>query len=117
MSPSYAHTYRTRTCTVVEFHGEVDLDGIVEIGRQLDLATAPAAPAVVIDLSPATFVDCSGLSLLCRAHRRVGERGGRLRLVCADRRVLRTLRASGLIDAFAPVPTVGEALGGLGPES
>ncbi|TGB14695.1 anti-sigma factor antagonist [Streptomyces palmae] len=107
---SYARTYRTGGCTVVEVHGEVDISSAVRIGPPLDTATGGGAPSVVIDLTPATFLDCSGLSLLCRAHRRMRERGGLLRLVCANRAVLRTLRAGGVAELLDPLPTMAAAL-------
>ncbi|MFH8365637.1 STAS domain-containing protein [Streptomyces sp. NPDC018031] len=113
---SYARTYRAADCTVVEVHGEVDIMGVLEVGPPLDAATGGAAPLVVIDLTPTTFLDCSGLALLARAHRRTVERGARLRLVCADPMVLRTLRAGGVTDLLEPLPTVDAALGPRGPE-
>ncbi|MBL1095797.1 STAS domain-containing protein [Streptomyces coffeae] len=119
----WAVTYRVGRCTVVELHGEIDIAGLASVGPQLDAATA--TPAVVIDLTPTTFFDCSGLGLLCRARRRVVERGGRMRLVCAHPLILRTLRVGGLSEVFQPVPTLEEALreeeaasgGGTGPAS
>ncbi|QKV92619.1 anti-sigma factor antagonist [Streptomyces sp. NA02950] len=103
-----AVTYRVGRCTVVELHGEIDIAGLASVGPQLDAATT--TPAVVIDLTPTAFFDCSGLGLLCRARRRVIERGGRMRLVCAHPLILRTLRAGGLAEVFHPVPTLEEAL-------
>ncbi|WP_431042282.1 STAS domain-containing protein [Streptomyces sp. P1-3] len=112
---SYARTYSTGTCAVVECHGEVDIDGALEIGPPLDAATGGTAPVVVVDLTPVTFLDCSGLALLCRAHRRTRERAARLRVVCADRAVLRTFRACGLTEVLDPLPTLGAALDGEAP--
>ncbi|MBH5336943.1 STAS domain-containing protein [Streptomyces pactum] len=107
---AYARTYRSVECTVVEVHGEVDIMGVLEVGPPLDEATGGTAPLVVIDLTPTTFLDCSGLALLARAHRRTGERGAALRLVCADPALLRTLHAGGVTDLLTPWPTVGAAL-------
>lgn len=118
---SYARTYRAADCTVVEVHGEIDIMGVLEVGPPLDAATGGAAATVVIDLTPTTFLDCSGLALLARAHRRTGERGARLRLVCTDPAVLRTLRAGGVTDLLEPLPTVEAAVrrgaAGPGPEA
>ncbi len=114
--------YQSGRCTVVELHGEIDIAGLASVGPQLDAATA--TPVLVIDLTPTAFFDCSGLGLLCRARRRVTEGGGRLRLVCSHPLILRTLRAGGLAEVFAPVPTLAQALheeeaasGGAGPGS
>ncbi|GAA0954697.1 hypothetical protein GCM10009575_082370 [Streptomyces rhizosphaericus] len=106
-----ARTHRVGGYTVVELHGEIDIAGVGSVGPALDAATAGDRPAVIVDLRPTAFFDCSGLGLLCRAHRRVRERGGRMRLVCDDALILRTLRAGRMLDVLGPVATMGEALG------
>lgn len=105
-----ACTYKAAGYTVVELHGEIDIVGRERIGLELDRATSPPAPSVVIDLTPTRFFDCSGLELLCRAYRRVRDRGGRLRLVCDSPLILRTLRVGGLLDVLRPAPTLADAL-------
>ncbi|MFI7308531.1 STAS domain-containing protein [Streptomyces hygroscopicus] len=104
------HTHRIGAYTVVELHGEIDIAGVGSVGPGLDAATAGDEPAVIVDLRPTAFFDCSGLGLLCRAHRRVVERGGRMRLVCDNALILRTLRAGRLLDVLRPVATLDEAL-------
>ncbi|WP_445516473.1 STAS domain-containing protein [Streptomyces sp. NEAU-174] len=106
-----ARTHRVGGYTVVELHGEIDIAGVGSVGPALDAATAGDRPAVIVDLRPTAFFDCSGLGLLCRAHRRVRERGGRMRLVCDDALILRTIRAGRMLDVLEPVATMGEALG------
>jgi anti-sigma B factor antagonist len=103
-------THQVGGYTVIELHGEIDIVGLERVGPCLDAATAALAPAVIIDLRPAAFFDCSGLGLLCRAHRRVAERGGRLRLVCDNTLILRTLGATKLLGVLHPVPTLEDAL-------
>lgn len=105
-----ARTYRVGGYTVVELHGEIDIAGVGSVGPALDAATAGDEPAVIVDLRPAAFFDCSGLGMLCRAHRRVGERAGRMRLVCDNALILRTLRAGRMLDVLHPVATLDEAL-------
>ncbi|WP_306664844.1 STAS domain-containing protein [Streptomyces sp. Rer75] len=107
----YARTSRVGGYTVVALHGEIDIAGLAGVGPALDAATGARAPEVVVDLTPTTFFDCSGLGLLCRAHRRVAERGGRLRLVCDDPLILRTLRVGGLLEVLGPVATLEDAVG------
>ncbi|MFF7650025.1 STAS domain-containing protein [Streptomyces sp. NPDC007983] len=109
--PPYARTSRVGGRTVVALHGEIDIAGLADVGPALDAATGAGAPEVVVDLTPTTFFDCSGLGLLCRAQRRVADRGGRLRLVCDDPLILRTLRVGGLLDALDAVATLEEAVG------
>ncbi|MEU6200837.1 STAS domain-containing protein [Streptomyces sp. NPDC047061] len=109
-------TYRTtRTdggATVVTLHGELDLLAIPALSAALDRLTSGAEPDLVLDLSPVSFIDCSGLSLLCRAGNRVRYRVGRLRLVTPDDGFPRLLRCTGLGDTFELYPGLAEALAG-----
>ncbi|GGX90603.1 anti-sigma factor antagonist [Streptomyces minutiscleroticus] len=106
----HIRTRRVQGHLVIEFHGEIDIAAAVGILPQLIAATAPAGQRVVVDLTPVEFFDCYGLRLLCRAERRVTERGGRLQLVCDRPLTLRILRAGGLIGRFRPLPTLEAAL-------
>lgn len=66
----------------------------------------------MLDLSPVSFIDCAGLSLLCRARNRVRSRIGRLRLVVPGGGFLRLLHCTGLSGVFELYPGLGEALTG-----
>ncbi|GAA2353229.1 STAS domain-containing protein [Streptomyces cuspidosporus] len=89
--------------TVAEITGELDILAAARISARLDSLARPARPNLVLDLRMVTFLDCSGVSLLCRLRNRVLERGGRLRLVIVDPRFLRLLRMVRLEDAFEVV--------------
>ncbi|MFF7468152.1 anti-sigma factor antagonist [Streptomyces sp. NPDC008092] len=107
-------TYRT-TCTdggttVVALHGDLDLLAVPVLSAVLDHLTSGAEPDLVLDLSPISFIDCSGLGLLCRARNRVRYRTGRLRLVAPDDDFRRLLRRTGLGDAFELYPGLPDAL-------
>lgn len=103
-----ARSYTVGRFTVVEFRGEVDLVSAGDIQVHTDAATAPPGAQVIIDWRPATFVDCSALRLLCRARRRVLDRGGSIDLVCTRLQHLRMLRVTGLDSCFPAHPTVSE---------
>ncbi|GHE74361.1 hypothetical protein GCM10018785_48220 [Streptomyces longispororuber] len=100
---------------VVELRGEIDLVGHQRAAPVLDPVTSGDARTVVIDLTYATFIDCSCLTLLMRAWRRVTARGARLRVVCTNRMALHMMSITGLRATLAPVATVDEALGRQGP--
>lgn len=111
------HLYarRERGHTVLEFHGEIDIAAALALTPHLDSATARPAARVLIDLRHITFFDCSGLTLLCRARRRVQAQGGRLQIVCPHPFTLRVLRLTGLSAHLRPVATLAEALDVLAP--
>ncbi|MFB7560605.1 STAS domain-containing protein [Streptomyces brevispora] len=110
--------YRRNGRTVVALRDEIDIATAALIAPALDVATSDGSPHVVVDLTEVSFLDCSGLTLLCRARRRALDRDGRFWLVCDCPRILRLLRAGRLHDAFRPVATPDEAFatdGSAGP--
>ncbi|MER6084718.1 STAS domain-containing protein [Streptomyces sp. NPDC001833] len=111
-------TYRTtRTdggTTVVTLLGDLDLLAVPVLCAALDHLTSGTEPDLVLDLSPVSFIDCTGLGLLCRARNRVRYRVGRLRLVTPEDDFRRLLRTTGLGDAFELYPGLPEALAGTG---
>ncbi|MHC5907974.1 STAS domain-containing protein [Streptomyces sp. S6] len=90
--------------TVVILGGELDLLAVIALGPTLDELTAGPHPDLVFDLRSVTFVDCSGLGLLCRARGRVRARRGRLRLTGPGAGLVRLLRHAGLVGAFELSP-------------
>ncbi|MDW8804553.1 STAS domain-containing protein [Streptomyces scabiei] len=97
-------TYRTTRAadgsTVLTLHGELDLLAVPALSAALDALTAVPRPDVVVDLRPVSFVDCSGLGVLCRAYNRTRARKGRLRLVTRGSAFRRLLRCTGLTGVF-----------------
>ncbi|MFD9793907.1 anti-sigma factor antagonist [Streptomyces sp. NPDC059070] len=88
--------YRTLRHTVVELRGEIDIAVLPQSLPVVDEVTSPQAAQVVIDLTPVTFLDCSGLRLLNRARLRLAARGGSLTVVCPHPFTLRVIALSGL---------------------
>ncbi|GAA2253467.1 hypothetical protein GCM10010145_21550 [Streptomyces ruber] len=96
--------HRVGGTAVVELHGEIDIHTAPEVRARLDAVTAGPHPDVVLDLRAMSFIDCTGLSVLCRARNRVLARRGRIRLVSDDDRFLRILRCVRLGRAFEVQP-------------
>ncbi|MCC5477813.1 STAS domain-containing protein [Streptomyces barringtoniae] len=86
--------------TVVALHGEIDVLTAPALSRRLDALTTSPQPDLVLDLRPVTFIDCSGLGVLCRARNRALARQGRLRLITQSAGFRRILRVTGLEDVF-----------------
>ncbi|HEY8981762.1 MAG TPA: STAS domain-containing protein [Streptomyces sp.] len=114
LSARYLRVYRTRGHTVIELRGEVDIAAAVHITPELDAATRDRDLRVVVDLGPVEFLDCVGLGLLCRARRRVEERGGHLTLARPHRMIRRMLRSVRLSRVFVLADTLDGALDGPG---
>ena len=77
--------------------GEVDHHGaraiMEELGRQIDLELPRE---LTLDLAGVTFMDSSGIAVLLRAYRRLGELGGTMCLANVPAQAAKVLRAAGL---------------------
>ncbi|MFG2746702.1 STAS domain-containing protein [Streptomyces chartreusis] len=96
--------------TVVELGGEIDLLAAPALTARLDALTAGKRPDLVLDLRAVSFIDCTGLGVLCRSRNRVLTRQGRLRLVSQNPCFLSILGLTGLADAFEINPDLPTAL-------
>lgn len=101
--------------TIAELHGEIDIQAVQALRPRLDTLTGDGVGALAVDLRPIRFLDCSGLALLVRAHRRVTERGGSWALVCDHPLTLRILRITALAPVLGPAPTLEQALDSVRP--
>jgi anti-sigma B factor antagonist len=86
--------------TVMELRGEIDILAAPLLGARLDSLSAAPHLDLVLDLRTVTFIDCTGLGLLCRVRNRVRAREGRLRLVVDSPFVLRTFHHARLAGVF-----------------
>lgn len=111
-SPHQARERSVGGTTVVELHGEMDILTAPPLAAYLDALTAVPGCDLVLDLQYLSFIDCSGISVLCRTRRRVRERQGRLALVVRDPRIRGTLRIAGVLGVF----DVLDSVPGTGPE-
>ncbi|MFI7141429.1 STAS domain-containing protein [Streptomyces massasporeus] len=92
------------TAHVVTLSGELDLLAAPALRARLDMLTAGPCPDLVLDLRPVSFIDCSGLGVLCRVRNRVRARHGRLRLVTGSTSLRRVLRHTGMEGVFELLP-------------
>ncbi|MER5448670.1 STAS domain-containing protein [Streptomyces sp. NPDC002766] len=96
--------------TVVALRGEIDLLTVPSLSARLDELTAGRRPDLVVDLRDVSFIDCSGLGMLCRARNRVVAQEGRLRLVTDSPGFRRLLPPAGLAGVFELDTRLCEAL-------
>jgi anti-anti-sigma factor len=109
------HIECVRPCedtVVLRAAGEIDLSGSVpfreQIGREVD---GPDA-RIVLDMTPVSFIDSSGLSVLVVTARRLFLQGRELVIVCPDERIRRVLSTAGLDRLVAVHARLGDALAG-----
>lgn len=91
------------TCTgadrdiTLSISGEVDHHGarsvMEELGRQVDLCLPSR---LTLDLGGVTFMDSSGIAVLLRAYKRMGELGGTVKVTNVPVQAGKVLRAAGL---------------------
>ena len=82
---------------LLEMKGEPDHHGVRNALRELELSIDAALPKkLVLDLAGVTFMDSSGIAVLLRAYRRLGELGGAVKVVHVPAQAGKVLRAAGL---------------------
>src|SRR5215470_10728930 len=95
---------------VVALEGELDLAARPELDRELERLEDEHPQRVVADLTAATFIDATTLSLLEAAQSRLQAVRAELRLVCTDRHTLKILRLTGLDRVLEVFDTIAQAL-------
>lgn len=77
--------------------GELDHHGARAVMEELDHQIDTALPReLTLDLSGLTFTDSSGIAVLLRAHRRMGQVRGAMRVVHTPVQAEKVFRAAGL---------------------
>ena len=77
--------------------GELDHHGARAVMEELDRRIDLAQPReLTLDLSGLTFTDSSGIAVLLRAQRRMGQVRGAMRVVNTPEQAVRVFRAAGL---------------------
>jgi anti-anti-sigma factor len=98
------------TGCVVTTTGEVDHETRDQLGLVLHEALSRGRHHIIVDLSPVTFCDSTGLSQFVQTHRETSSRGGWLRLAGARGPVLAVLQSTALAQYFLLFATLEEAL-------
>jgi anti-sigma B factor antagonist len=91
---------RREGVVVLALEGPLDVY-TVRAFRQLVEPFGPATVQMIIDLTGVTLVDSAGLGALIGLRNEAHRGGGRLGLVCSDRRMLRFFGLAGVSDSFA----------------
>jgi anti-sigma B factor antagonist len=101
---------------------EVDSRTIVAVGGEIDVYTAPKLRDkitelvgqghhdLVIDMEGVDFLDSTGLGVLVGGLKKVRAHDGSMELICAQDRLLKIFRITGLAKVFVIHETADEAL-------
>lgn len=99
---------------VAVLRGELDVTEAASVAASLAVA-ADTGRDVIVDLEGLEYIDSSGLAALARARQHARRAGFDLLLAAPQRRVLRMLTITRLIDVFTVHACVDEAAGVAGP--
>jgi|HubBroStandDraft_4_1064222.scaffolds.fasta_scaffold726702_1 anti-sigma B factor antagonist len=103
-------TRTERGYLVAVLSGGLDVTRAAAVREQLLRLLRPGASRLVLDLSPVSHVDASGLAVLVGTERRARLLGGSLRLAAARPAVGVAVRAAGLDRLLEIFPTVQSAV-------
>jgi anti-sigma B factor antagonist len=102
----------TRECdghVIVALRGELDVLDAAGVAGALAAVTV-REPWVIVDLAGLEFIDARGLGALVSARKRARRAGGDLLLAAPQRRVLKVLAVTRLLDLFSVHPSVEKAV-------
>lgn len=94
-------TRTVRGYAVLEVAGEIDVYTAPQLRERLIALVEGGARQVIVDLGRVEFLDSTGLGVLVGALKRLRVVGGELLLVCAQERLLKIFRITGLDRVFA----------------
>lgn len=85
---------------VLRLSGELDLSSVPEVRRAIRALIEEGKVNQIIDLTALDFIDSSGLGVLVGGLARVREKQGEIKIVCANRRILRVFEMTRLTQLF-----------------
>ncbi len=89
---------------VLRLSGELDLSSVPDVRRSIRGLIEEGQVRFLINLSNLDFIDSSGLGVLVGGLARVREKQGEIKIVCANRRILRVFEMTRLTQLFEIYP-------------
>jgi anti-sigma B factor antagonist len=96
--------------TVVHLGGEIDVYTAPLVREKLDEQIVGGRTRLIVDLTDVSFLDSTGLGVLVGRLKLARTRGGSMRLVGRDDRVLKVFAITGLDKVFEIHPDLESAL-------
>jgi anti-sigma B factor antagonist len=95
---------------VVTTPDEIDVGNAAQLREALATAAESAAPVLVVDMARTEYCDSTGLNVLVRAMRVVGDDGRKMRLVAGGAGLQRIFAVTGVGSLFQVYDSLDEAL-------
>ena len=89
---------------------EVDATNAQDLRSAILAAISTGTERLTVDMSETEFCDSTGLNVLVRAHKRLEEAGGELRLVATQPTLLRIFKVTGMDTMFRLYASLDDAL-------
>src|SRR5450755_358677 len=96
--------------TVISVSGEIDVYTAPSLRERLNELVASGHYDLIVDMEGVEFLDSTGLGVLVGGLKRVRSHEGTLRLVCAQEKILKVFRITGLTKVFPIHATLAQAL-------
>jgi len=96
--------------TVVEVGGEIDVATAPRLREQLISLVAAGHHHICVSLEAVDFIDSTGLGVLISGLKRVRTHGGGFALVCTEPRIMKVFEITGLLAVFDVHGTIDDAV-------
>lgn len=103
-------TYEAGDRTVVAVGGEIDVYTAPRLRDRISEVVAGGQYQLLIDLQEVDFLDSTGLGVLVGALKKTRAHGGSLELICANERLLKIFKITGLAKVFTIHASVEDGL-------
>jgi anti-sigma B factor antagonist len=102
---------RVESVTILELSGRFVVDeGDRAFRDRVDALVRAGRTHLIVDLRNVTYIDSGGVGVLVSKYVTVGNKGGRLKLLCLSRRACRVLGVAGLLNVFEVFESEEDAL-------
>lgn len=95
---------------VFAVEGRIDTQGALELNQALQSAVSEDKFKIVLDMTEVQYISSAGLRTLADVLTKNKEKGGDLKLVALNRKVMRVLRIIGFDRFFSTYDTVEAAI-------
>jgi anti-anti-sigma factor len=96
--------------SVFTLEGRIDSQGAISLDAALQAAVSAGKHKMVLDMAEVNYISSAGLRTLADVSTKNAEKGGDLKLVALQRKVLRVFRIIGFDKLFAIYDTLEAAI-------